>query len=149
MVFDDALELIDAFQKAGVEFMIVGGHALAVHGHVRATLDVDLFLKASSPNAHRVIEALRAWGAPLEAHGVDASDFAVPGHIYQLGLPPRRIDLLTQIDGVSFDEAHDEVIMVELSGKTMPVIGLSALIKNKKASGRLQDLADVEALCRE
>lgn len=146
MIFDDALELIEALKQAGADFMIVGGHALAVHGHVRATLDVDIFLDATPQNAQRIIEALRSWGAPLEAHGVTPKAFSEPGSVYQLGLPPKRIDLLTSIDGVRFEEARSEVVWVELSGKSMPVIGKSALKTNKRAAGRLQDLADLQVL---
>lgn len=145
-MFKDAIELIQELLQAGASFMLVGGHAIAVHGHVRATLDVDLFLEANPANAQRIVTALQNWGAPLRAHGVTVDSFSHPGAIYQLGLPPQRIDLLTFIDGVSFEEAKQGQIEVELAGVKVPVIGLESLLKNKKSSGRLQDLADIDAL---
>lgn len=133
---------------AGAEHVVVGGHAVAAHGLVRATLDIDIFVRPSEANAARVVEALRAWGAPLANHGVSAADFSRPGCVYQLGLPPRRIDILTSIDGVSFDDAVRETVTVVSGSLEFPVIGRRALIANKRASGRHKDLSDVEALER-
>lgn len=135
-----------ALGAAGVEYMIVGGHAVAAHGVVRGTLDIDFFVRPTSDNAQRLMTALRAWGAPVQAHGVSAEDFAKPGTVYQIGLPPRRIDILTAIDGVSFDEALEDHIVATAGVTTFPVIGRRALIKNKRASGRHKDLGDIEAL---
>jgi len=145
-LFDDFRDMLAEFAAAGVEHLVVGGHAVAAHGVVRATLDIDIFVRPSAENAECVIKALRAWGAPLQNHGVNASDFAKPGTVYQLGLPPRRIDILTAIDGVSFDEASHEKIFVASGNLEFPVIGRRALIANKRASGRHKDLGDVEAL---
>ena len=94
--------MLDALQSAGVEFVVVGAHALALHGIVRATGDLDVLVAPTAENATRVLSALRDFGAPAEAHGVTEGDFARAGTIYQLGLPPRRIDLLTQNLGGRF-----------------------------------------------
>lgn len=93
-LFDDYLDLLRELDEAGAEYVVVGAHALAAHGLPRATGDFDVFVRPSLENAQRVAQALRAFGATLEAHGVQVEDFATPGTVYQLGLPPRRIDLL-------------------------------------------------------
>lgn len=141
--FDDLLaELIDA----GAEFLVVGAHALAVHGHVRATGDLDILVRPSRANADKVISALTRFGAPLAAHGVETEDFCKPGMVYQIGLPPNRIDLLTEISGVDFDEALIGSITAPLGENVVRFIGLAAQLKNKRASGRTKDLADAEVL---
>ncbi len=142
----DSLDLIELFDEAGVEFMIVGGHALAANGYPRATQDVDLWVRASPDNAKRVVAALRTFGAPLTSHNVTDEDFAREGTVYQMGLPPRRIDVLTQISGVTFDEAWPERITATLRGRDTAFLGRNALLKNKRATGRTKDLADVEML---
>jgi len=141
--FDD---LLAAFRAEGVEYLVVGAHALAVHGVPRATGDLDLWIRPSPENAARVLSALRRFGAPVEAHGVKAEDFTRPGTVYQLGLPPRRIDLLTGISGVGFDEAWGERAVSVFAKGDVPVLGRQSLIKNKKAAGRDKDLLDVQLL---
>jgi hypothetical protein len=121
----------------------LGGDALAAHGAPRATGDLDLFVRPTAENAARVFRALVAFGAPLEAHGVAPADFATPGTVYQMGLPPRRIDVLTSL---SFDEAAAAPVMGRLGRLAVRCIGLEAMIANKRASGRTKDLADAEAL---
>lgn len=138
--------MLAALSAAGAEYLIVGGHAVAAHGVIRGTLDIDVFVRPDPKNAERVMQALRAWGAPVQTHGVSAADFSAPGTVYQIGLPPRRIDILTAIDGVSFEEALEGHIVVSIEGSSFPVIGREALLKNKRASGRHKDLGDVEAL---
>jgi hypothetical protein len=109
---------------------------------------VDILVQPNAENAQRVVVALRAFGAPLAAHGVSEEDFAVPGVVYQIGLPPRRIDLLTEISGVSFEEAWASRLEVFVSGLRLYLLGRDALIKNKLAAGRPKDLLDVELLER-
>lgn len=133
---------------ARVEFVIVGAHALAAHGLPRATGDIDIFVRPSRENAERLMRALAAFGAPTAAHGIGAADFASPGQVYQLGLPPRRIDLLTAIDGVTFEEAARTRIEARVDDLLLPFLGREALITNKRAAGRPKDLVDVEALTR-
>lgn len=143
---DDFVDLLRALIAAKVEFVIVGAHALAAHGLPRATGDMDVLVQPTAENAERVLDALRIFGAPLAAHGISRSDFEVPDNVYQIGLPPRRIDLLTSITGVSFEEAHATRIVVELEGMTLPVLGRDALVKNKRATGRPKDIVDADAL---
>lgn len=143
---EDFLDLIDAFIKERVEFVIVGAFALAAHGLPRASGDVDLFVRPTPENAARAIRALRAFGAPLAAARVTEQDLANAGTVYQIGLPPRRIDLLTQISGVTFDEAWDSKVARQVDGREVQFVGLLALMRNKRASGRPKDLADVAAL---
>ena len=142
----DFEDLLEAFAQAGEDFVIVGAYALAAHGVPRATGDIDIFIRPTPANAARVVAALDVFGAPLDAHGVTEDDFQLPGSIYQIGLPPRRIDILTELSGVSFDEATEEVLEGELGAIAVRFIGRDAFVRNKRASGRLKDLADIEAL---
>tara|TARA_R110002072_G_scaffold205713_4_gene363576 strand:+ start:4991 stop:5458 length:468 start_codon:yes stop_codon:yes gene_type:complete len=143
---DDFRDLLTALGAAEVAFLIVGAHALAAHGVVRATGDLDILVQPSPENAQRVVAALREFGAPLAAHGVSEEDFGLPGMVYQIGLPPRRIDLLTAISGVSFEEAWAGRIEIVVSDIHVALLGRDALIKNKLATGRKKDLLDVELL---
>ena len=142
----DFRDLLLAFADGGVEFVIVGAYALAMHGVPRTTGDIDVFVRASRENAVRVVAALDAFGAPLSASGISAKDFEQLGMVYQIGLPPRRIDVLTSLSGISFDEALVDKREELLDGRSIPFIGRDAFIKNKLATGRPQDLADVDRL---
>lgn len=144
----DYVDLIDSLVQEQVEFLIVGAFALAIHGIPRATGDIDVFVRPSPENAARLIRALARFGAPLEAAQVTIDDFARPGIVYQLGLPPRRIDLLTEISGVDFDDAWASRALRTIEGHDVSFIGREALIRNKRASGRSKDLADLELLER-
>lgn len=126
--------------------MIVGGYAVARHGHVRATKDIDVFIRPDAENAPRVIQALREFGAPLAALQITASDFSTPCNVVQLGVPPLRIDVITSISGLDYDAASSDPATIELAGRLVKVIGIDALLRNKRASGRPQDLADIAAL---
>lgn len=143
---DDFRDLLVELADAGAEFVLVGGHAVAFHGHPRATKDMDVLIRANTSNAERVYRALAAFGAPLQNFDVQAKDFATYDGLLQIGLPPRRVDILNRADGISFDEAVAEGSAFTLEGRRIPVIGLAALLKNKRAAGRAQDAADVEAL---
>jgi len=143
---EDFRDLLVLLADAGVEFVVVGAYALAFHGAPRASGDIDLFVRPSPANAERVFQALIRFGAPLQSAGVTAADLAQPGAVYQIGLPPRRIGLLTEISGVTFDEAWTSRITTEVEGRTVPFIGRDALVKNKEASGRPKDIADVARL---
>jgi len=124
----------------------VGAHALAIHGHVRATGDLDIWVRADPENAERVWRALVHFGAPVEALGLTAADLSRPGIVYQVGLSPRRVDILTEISGVGFDEAWPARVTETIGSLAVPFLGREALIRNKKASARAKDLADVESL---
>jgi hypothetical protein len=140
----DFLDMLSEFLAAGVEFLLVGGHALGRHGYVRATDDLDLWVRSSPENAQRVWRALAAFGAPL--NGLTPADFHAPELVFQIGVPPNRIDIMTSIDGVLFDAAWGRRSMLDIEDLKVPVIGRDDLILNKKSTGRKKDEADAEAL---
>lgn len=142
----DFRDLLIEFHDAGVAFVVVGGHAVAFHGYPRATKDLDVLVRPDPANATRVYQALAAFGAPLDAVDVKESDFTTYDGVLQIGLPPRRIDILNRVGGITFAEAEAAGNVFDLDGRAIPVIGLDALLKNKRAAGRPQDLADVKAL---
>lgn len=144
----DFLDMIRAMNGAEVKYLVVGAHAMAVHGVPRATGDFDIWIKPSRGNAERMLRALHEFGAPISAHGISLDDLEKPDMVYQIGLPPRRIDLITGISGVSFSQAWPSKVGVELEGLPITVIGRLDLIKNKRASGRAKDLVDLEILER-
>ncbi len=133
-------------RAAGCEFIIVGAYALAANGHPRATQDIDILVKPEPENSARVYRALVDFGAPVQAHGVSPRDFEKAGCVYQIGLPPLRIDIMTSIDGLSFEEAISDATVGRFGGESVRFIGIAAQIANKRASGRTEDLADAEAL---
>lgn len=145
-VNEDFVDIAQAFIDNGVEFLIVGAYALAAHGFPRTTGDIDLLVRPEPENAARVFRALAAFGAPVAAHGVTPRDFEVENKVYQLGLPPRRIDILTSISGVSFDEAATNAIEGHLGPVKVRFIGKAAMARNKLASGRPKDLVDAQLL---
>lgn len=145
---DDFRDMLGCLREAEVEFVIVGAHALSVHGFSRATGDIDIFVRPTTDNAARVMQALALFGAPTQAHGVSVSDFTKPGNVYQIGLPPRRIDLLTEISGVDFDRAWNSRVMSVVGHTDLPFLGRDALIANKRASARPKDLVDADMLER-
>jgi hypothetical protein len=145
---DDFRDLLIELHDAGAAFAVVGGHAVAYHGHPRATKDLDVLVRADRENADRVYQALAAFGAPLSAFAVSVEDFASYDGVLQIGLPPYRIDVLNRVEGVTFDEVIADGETFDIEGRTIPIIGRAALLKNKRAVGRTQDLADVEALER-
>jgi Nucleotidyl transferase of unknown function (DUF2204) len=144
----DFRDLLILLVDNGTEFVVVGAYAVAFHGAPRASGDIDLFVRPSPANAERVYHALTRFGAPLASAGVASADFAHPGTVYQIGLPPRRIDILTQISGVTFDEAWASRTTAEVEGRPVGFIGREALLKNKEATGRPKDAADISRLRR-
>jgi len=143
---DDFRDLLIELYDAGAEFVVLGGHAVAYHGHPRATKYLDVLVRASAANAARVYKSLASFGAPLAQFEVDEADFATYDGVLQIGLPPRRIDLLNRADGITFDEAVEAHESFEIQGRHIPVIGLAALLTNKRAAAREQDVADIKAL---
>lgn len=127
-----------------VRFMIVGGHAVMAHGYPRATDDFDLWVESTPENSPRVVQALSEFG--FGSLGLQPSDFEVPDVIVQLGRPPRRIDIITSISGASFEACYPHRQYVDAQGIPVPIIGRECLLANKRATGRLKDLADVEGL---
>ena len=144
----DFRDLLLELHDAGAQFVVVGGHAVAYYGHVRATKDLDVLVRATAANAQRVYRALAAFGAPLQSFEVQEADFATYDGVLQIGLPPRRIDILNRASGISFDDAIAGAGSFELEGRQIPMISLAALLRNKRAAGRAQDLADLAALER-
>ena len=144
MLNPDFRDMLSAFIEQGVEFLVVGGYAMAAHRLPRATKDLDLWVRPSTENAARVLRALDAFGAPR--HGLTAADLEVAGTIYQVGVPPNRIDVITTVDGVEFGDAWEDRLDVEIEGLTVPVIGRRALIANKRTVARPQDLVDADLL---
>lgn len=144
----DFRDVLVCLSDAEAEFMVIGGYAVAHHGHVRATKDIDVFIRPTHENAARVMRALEAFGAPLSALDINADDFATPGKVIQLGLPPLRIDILTAATALDFEGASQTTDRLDVDGRAVPIIGLEALLKNKRAAARPQDLADVDSLER-
>lgn len=144
----DFADLLVELLEAGVRFLVVGGYAVAHHGHPRATKDIDVWVCPGAENADRVIRALRRFGAPLASLGVTRDDFLTAGQTVQIGVPPLRIDLLTEIAGVDFESAWTTRERFVLGEHEIPILGRTQLLANKRASGRPQDLADVDALER-
>jgi hypothetical protein len=140
----DFLDLLSAFTDHNVRFMVVGAYALAVHGRPRATGDLDVWIDPTPENAAHVMRALNQFGAPTGQVTVD--DFSRPGLVLQMGLPPVRIDVLTELTGLTFAEAWPERASAAFGPLTVNVIGREAFIKNKRATGRARDLGDIEAL---
>jgi len=146
-IYPDFLELFELFNAHSVEYLVVGGYALAFHGAPRNTGDIDVWVKPDKINAGRILEALNAFG--FGSLNLSADDFIHPDKIIQLGYSPVRIDLITSISGVSWDEAVKHKVKGPYGKVSVNFIGLKEFIKNKKASGRLQDLADLERLTPE
>ena len=145
-MIEDFRDLLAELVRADARFLVVGAHALSVHGVPRATVDLDVWIDASPENAKRVWAALAAFGAPLASLPIRESDLTRPDTVAQFGLPPWRIDILTGISGVTFDEAWSERVEDFFADVRVPFIGRAAFIRNKRASGRLKDLADIESL---
>ncbi len=143
---DDFSDLLGSLLDAEARFLVVGAHALAVHGVPRATGDLDVWVEPTPANAARVWRALLAFGAPVEAMKLAPADFQRPAVVVQIGLPPRRIDILTEITGVTFEEAWAARCEHDVRGHRVPFLGRQALLKNKRAAGRSKDRADLDAL---
>lgn len=145
---EDFRDLLVELHDAGAAFVVVGGIAVAFHGHPRATKDIDILVHATPDNATKVYRALAAFGAPLSTFEVHEADFATYEGVLQIGLPPRRIDILNRATGITFAEAIADGKTFDVDGRAVPIIGREALLKNKRAAGRDQDIADVRVLER-
>lgn len=137
-------EFVGSLNAHGVEYLVVGGYAMALHGRPRHTGDLDVWIGNGAGNADRLMAALRGFG--FGEVGLSAADFIEPGQVIQLGYPPFRIDLLTSIDGVEFEQAWSRRQRVEHDGLSIFFIGLDDLKANKRASGRPRDIDDLENL---
>jgi len=139
--FKEFIRLLNANQ---VKYLIIGGYAVAIHGHPRYTKDIDIWIEMSQENADKLITSLDQFG--FGSLGLSAQDFQTPDQIIQLGYPPNRIDLITTPDGINFETCYSAKTEIIVDNITVQFIDLDNLKKNKKASGRLQDLADLENL---
>ena len=140
----DFRDLLQAFVDHEVRFLVVGAYALAIHGHPRATGDLDLWIEPTPENAERAYAALADFGAPL--HELTREDLATPSTVFQIGLPPLRIDVLTRLTGLDFGPAFGRRIEADFEGVRVPVVGREDFLANKRALGRARDLADAERL---
>lgn len=140
----DFIDLLSALSDADARFLVVGAYAVSVHAEPRATGDLDVWVDPDPDNAKRVHEALATFGAPLA--GLTVDDLSTPDIVFQIGLPPRRIDILTTITGVSFEEAWPHRVETTYGGVRVLLIGIDALVRNKEALGRPKDLLDLDLL---
>jgi predicted nucleotidyltransferase len=127
-----------------VKFLLVGAYAMAVHGYPRSTMDIDLFVKPDTENALLMLKSLEDFGAPVGELSI--KDFQKEDLIFQIGVAPCRIDIITSIDGVNFDEAYAHSEIIEIDGIPIHVLSIQDLIANKRTTGRTKDLADAEML---
>jgi len=141
---NDFRELLELFNAHKVEYLVVGGYALAFHGAPRVTGDIDLFVRPASGNAERILSVLDAFG--FGSLNLVVDDFAKPGNVIQLGVPPVRIDLLTSVTGVSWEKADAGKVPGSYGDTSVFFIGREDFIANKRATGRTRDAADLEAL---
>ena len=147
MLNPDYRDILSIFNEERVEYLVIGAYALAAHGLPRATGDIDLWIKRDERNAGRVWRSIVKFGAPLS--DLKESDFSSPGMVYQIGVAPNRIDILTSIDGVEFNDAWRQRVEINIEDVLVFVISKAHLIANKKTVGRPQDLADVDRLEKE
>lgn len=145
MLNQDFREFIQLLNDNQVNYLVIGGYAVAIHGHPRYTKDIDIWIEISEENSQKIITALTEFG--FGSLGLTAQDFQEPHQIIQLGYPPNRIDLITSPDGIDFQTCYESKIEVMLDDIAVKFIDLDNLKRNKLASGRLQDLADLENLC--
>ena len=144
MLNEDYKDMLHALSAEKVRYMLVGAYALAVHGYPRATMDMDIWVMPSPQNAEAVLRALHRFGAPL--HDITREDLEIEGTVFQIGVAPRRIDIITTASGLDFEDAFQNSMTLNVEGIEIHVLAVNDLIINKEASGRTKDLADVEAL---
>lgn len=144
MLSRDFKEFVELLIKNKAEYLVVGGYAVAIHGYPRYTGDLDIWLNPTPENAKSILRAVNEFG--FSSFNLTESDFTKPGNVIQLGYPPLRIDLLTEVDGVTFEECFINRKEVQIDNLVVNFIGYEDLIKNKKESGRLRDIDDIENL---
>jgi predicted nucleotidyltransferase len=144
MLNEDYRDMLHALSDEKVKFILVGAYALAAHGYPRATMDIDIWVMPSPENADAVLRALRRFGAPL--HNLTKKDLQKDGTVFQIGIAPRRIDIITAATGLQFEETYQNSISVNIEGVEVHIPSVDDLIRNKRATGRTRDLADAETL---
>jgi predicted nucleotidyltransferase len=140
----DYKDMLQVLLEQGVKFLLVGAYAMGAHGYPRATGDIDIWVEPSVENSTRVYRSMAAFGAPL--HEIDEATFATPGVVFQIGVAPRRIDIITTISGVGFREAYEQSQVVEIDGMPISILSFGDLIRNKRATGRDKDRLDADRL---
>ena len=140
----DYRDMITCLQSEGVEFMLVGGYAVGLHGWPRTTFDIDFWVLANPSNSQAILRALKKFGAPLM--DLSEEDFQRPGIVFQIGTEPQRIDILSSVSGIRYEDAVQHAVTMQVDGLSLKVISLDDLILNKRASGRPKDLADALTL---
>jgi hypothetical protein len=144
MLNKDYKEMLQLLLEEQVDFILVGAYALAAHGYPRATGDIDIWVRADEINSINIYRALERFGAPVDQ--ITVNDFTNEGIVFQIGVTPRRIDIITHLDGVSFGEADEDKVIVEVEGLKLPILSFDKLIKNKLSTGRERDKLDVKLL---
>ncbi len=144
MLNRDFKEFVELLNSTGVEYLVVGGYALAAHGHPRYTGDIDIWVNTAPHNVRALLRALDTFG--FGGLGLSEADFLKPDTVVQLGYPPARIDLLTGIDGVTFEACFANRVILPISGVELPILHVDDLRTNKRAAGRPKDLADLASL---
>jgi predicted nucleotidyltransferase len=144
MLNKDYKEMLQALSDEKVKFILIGAYAMAAHGYPRATMDIDIWIMPSPQNADAVIRALQRFGAPL--HNLTRKDLQTDGIVFQIGVAPRRIDIMTGVSGLTFEDTFRHTTVINIEGIDVHIPAVEDLIRNKKATGRTKDLADVEAL---
>ena len=140
---EDFKDLLCLLNEHKVDYLIVGGWALGIHGYVRATGDMDIWIGQSDVNIQNLLKALTAFGVP---EGIDSEFFKENGNAFRMGNPPLRIEIITEASGIHFDASYPKRVIIEADGVDLSFINYEDLVTNKRASGRLRDLADLEAL---
>jgi hypothetical protein len=140
----DYKDMLQVLLDHEVKFLLVGAYAMGAHGFPRATGDIDIWVEPSAENSTRVYRSMATFGAPVQE--IDKATFTTPGVVFQIGVAPRRIDIITTISGVGFSEAYPQREMVEIEGLSIPTLSLRDLIRNKRATGRDKDRLDADRL---
>jgi len=144
MLNSDYKDMLQVLLDNGVKFLLVGAYAMGAHGYPRATGDIDIWVEPTVENSALVYSSMAVFGAPL--HEIEEATFTIPDVIFQIGVAPRRIDIITKISGVEFDDAYKNRQIVEIEGLSIPILSLEDLIKNKRATGRDKDRLDADLL---
>jgi hypothetical protein len=144
LLTDDFREFLRSLNAHGVDYLLVGGYAVALHGYPRATIDLDVWVRTTPANAERIIAAVRAFG--FDSPALEPRVFTAPDQIVRFGVPPFRIEIMTTISGVAFEACHARASRHDIDGLVVPLISLEDLKANKRAAGRHKDLADLDEL---
>ena len=144
MLNSDYKDMLQVLLDNGVKFLLVGAYAMGAHGYPRATGDIDIWIEPSAENSALVYRSMAAFGAPL--HEIDENTFTMSGIVFQIGVAPRRIDIITKISGVEFDDAYQHRQIVEIEDLSIPILSFDDLIRNKRATGRDKDRLDADIL---